>query len=183
MGVTTLDFNSLWVLVLNRSYEPLHICSGRRAITMILCGRAEAVEENGLRVRSYTLSLLLPSVIRLQRYIHLPRRGEVAFSKRNVSRRDNHTCQYCGRQGKGLTIDHVIPRSRGGDTSWENVVAACQSCNSRKGNRTPAESGFRLIRRPHRPYFLFHQYVASTVQASTLESWEKYIELYRPRRG
>ncbi|MFQ5913217.1 MAG: HNH endonuclease [Nitrospinota bacterium] len=181
--MTTPELNSLWVLVLNRSYEPLQICSGRRAITMILGGRAEAVEGDGFLVRSFHLSLRLPSVIRLQRYVRIPRRGEIAFSKRNVFRRDNHSCQYCGYQGKGLTIDHVIPRSRGGRTSWENVVVACQPCNSEKGNRTLGESGFSLLRTPHRPYFLFHHYVASSIQMSTLETWKKYIEPFRPRRA
>ncbi|MEE8109805.1 MAG: HNH endonuclease [bacterium] len=181
--MTTPELNSLWVLVLNRSYEPLHICSGRRAITMILGGRAEAVEEDGFLVRSYSLALRLPSVIRLQRYIRIPRRGEISFNKRNVLRRDNHTCQYCGHQGKGLTIDHVTPRSRGGKTCWENVVAACQPCNSQKGNRTLKESGLHLLRAPHQPYFLFHHYVASSVQGSAFETWTKYIEPFRPRRG
>lgn len=179
--MTTPDLNSLWVLVLNRSYEPLHICSGRRAVTMILGGRAETVEEDGFLIRSYRLSLPLPSVIRLQRFVRIPRRGEVIFSKRNVFRRDHFTCQYCGRHGKGLTIDHIVPRSRGGHTNWENVVAACQPCNSQKGNRTVQESGMRLLRNPHRPFFLFHQYVASAIQSSTLDTWKKYIEPYRPR--
>jgi 5-methylcytosine-specific restriction endonuclease McrA len=181
--MTTPDLNTLWVLVLNRSYEPLQICSGRRAVTMVLGGRAEAVEEDGLLVRSYTIALRLPTVIRLQRYIRIPRRGEISFSKRNVFRRDNHTCQYCGYHGKGMTIDHIIPRSRGGKTSWENVVAACQPCNSQKGNRTAEESRMPLLRSPRRPYLLFHQYVASSIQNSTLEAWQKYIEPYRPRKG
>lgn len=179
--MTTPDLNSLWVLVLNRSYEPLHVCSGRRAVTMILGGRAEMVEQDGYFVRSFSLALQLPSVIRLQRFVRIPRRGDIAFSKRNVFRRDNYTCQYCGRQGKGLTIDHVLPRSRGGWTSWENVVAACQPCNARKGNRTLEESRMRLLRVPARPYFLFHHYVANSVQSSTLEVWKKYLEPFQPR--
>ncbi|MFQ5693845.1 MAG: HNH endonuclease [Nitrospinota bacterium] len=177
-----MDLNSLWVLVLNRSYEPLQVCSGRRAVTMVLCGRAEMVEEDGYLVRSYNLSLQLPSVIRIHRFVRIPRRGEISFSKRNVLRRDNHTCQYCGHHGKGLTIDHVIPRSQGGDTQWENVVAACQPCNSRKGNRTLEEAGMSLLRPPRRPYFLFHHFVANSVQASTLESWKKYMFSHRSRR-
>ena len=179
--MTTSNLNYIWVLVLNRSYEPLQICSGRRAIRMILGGRAETVEEDGFLVHSYSLSLPLPSVIRLQRFVRIPRQGKVVFSKKNVLRRDHFTCQYCGKHGRGLTIDHIIPRSRGGVTNWENVVAACQPCNSKKGNQTLQESGMHWLRKPLHPFFLFHQYAPSPIRSSTIEAWEKYVEPYYTR--
>ncbi len=138
------------VLVLNQNYEPLNVCSVRRALTLVFRGKASHVELGEGAVRSVSTSFEVPSVVRLERYIRAPRR-RVVLSKRNVLRRDNYQCQYCGSQDRKMTIDHVIPRKENGPATWENLVAACVSCNARKGSRKPEQAGLALIRRPKRP--------------------------------
>ena len=124
------------VLVLNYTYEPLHFTNAKRAITLLLAGKAESVEASPRVIRSPSRSFHLPAVIRLGAYIRKPFLERVAFNKKNILRRDGYTCQYCSRRGEKLTVDHVVPRSRGGQTTWTNVVAACLRCNLLKGNRT-----------------------------------------------
>ena len=106
------------VLVLNYTYEPLHFTNAKRAITLLLSGKAESVEASPRVVRSPSRSLCLPAVIRLAAYIRKPLLERVAFNKKNILRRDGYTCQYCSRRGEKLTVDHIVPRSRGGDTTW-----------------------------------------------------------------
>src|SRR3972149_1227441 len=129
------------VLVLNYSFEPLHFTNARRAVTLLLSGKAGSVEDSPRVVRSPTVTLRLPAVIRLAFYIRKPFLVRVAFNKKNILRRDNPVCQYCGRRGESLTVDHVVPRSRSGETGWTNVVAACLRCNLHKGNRTLEGAG------------------------------------------
>ena len=131
------------VLVLNYTYEPLHFTNARRAVTLLLAGKAESVESSPRVVRSPSRVFPLPSVIRLAAYIRKPFLERVAFNKKNILRRDGYTCQYCSRRGEKLTVDHVVPRSRGGQTTWTNVVAACLRCNLFKGNRTLEEARLR----------------------------------------
>ena len=121
------------VLVLNASYEPLNITSWRRAVVLIIKGKAERIEQ---REEHIYPDFPLPSVIRLRHYVRIPYK-EIPLTRRNLLHRDNNTCQYCGQSGESLTLDHVIPRSRGGGDSWENIVSACVRCNVRKGSRTP----------------------------------------------
>ena len=140
------------VLVLNASLEPLAVVEAKRAIVLLWRGVAEIVEEADARIRSERLSLPMPLVIRLVRYVPVAyRRVNVALTRRAILARDGRRCQYCGRVEGELTIDHVLPRSRGGATSWVNCVAACVACNQRKGNRTPEEAGMPLPRRPAPP--------------------------------
>jgi 5-methylcytosine-specific restriction endonuclease McrA len=141
------------VLVLNASYEPLQIISIRRAVVLLLQEKAELVEAAQQRLRSLSRSFVVPIVIRLTRYIRIPRRLRLPCSRRGVIARDHDTCQYCGTQpGRSqLTVDHVLPRSRGGGTSWENVVTACRECNHRKGGRTPDEANMTLLSTPRQP--------------------------------
>lgn len=165
------------VLVLNATYEPLNVVSVRRAVVLLLKEKAELVEAAEAKLRAECLEVPVPLVIRLVTYVKVPRRWfNLPVSRRTVLSRDNYTCQYCGDQpGKGeLTIDHVLPRSRGGGHTWENVVAACGSCNHRKGDRTPEEAGMPLRRKPYRP-----RYIAITLlgHAGTREVWEKYLAL------
>lgn len=168
--------NSVQVLVLNHSYQPLHFCNVRRAVIMLVKGKAEEIEYDGQVINSPSLTLRIPTVIRLMTYIHLPRSwGGIRFSKKNVFKRDNHTCQYCGRSGVGMTIDHVIPKSRGGTTCWENVVVACQKCNLKKGSRTPKESTLKLLCKPREPHFLLYYRSSFPVPNSVLETWNKYL--------
>lgn len=138
------------VLVLNQNYEPMSVCSARRALLLIFRGKAHAVEEGDLLVRSVTRRFAIPSVVRLDRYVNAPRR-RVVLSKRNVLRRDNLECQYCGVRRNAMTVDHVIPRRMGGPATWENLVCACVECNARKGDRRPEQAGFKLKRKPKRP--------------------------------
>ena len=138
------------VLILNQNYEPLHVCSVRRALVLIFRGKAEHVETGDEVVRSVSREYPVPSVVRLDRYVHAPRRG-VVLSKRNIFKRDNYQCQYCGSRERQLTIDHIVPRRFSGPETWENLVAACVACNARKGDRRPEQAGLRLQRRPKRP--------------------------------
>ena len=142
---------------------------------MILSGRAENVESDGIPIRSPSFTLMLPAVIRTEHFIRRPYRHRISFSKKKVFRRDNYTCQYCGHSGRDLTIDHVIPKSRGGRTSWENMVVACKRCNLRKGNRTLAESRLTLLRSPREPQVPLFYANPSLVPRSLWESWKKYL--------
>ncbi|ASN80337.1 MULTISPECIES: HNH endonuclease [Deinococcus] len=146
------DLNAPRVLVLNASYEPLQVTSVKRAITLLQYGVAEVLADSQEIVRSPSTVLSVPSVIRLRRYVRRPRVHPVPFNRRNVLRRDTFECQYCGASTE-LTMDHVMPRSRGGRHHWENVVTACRPCNQRKGNQTPDEAGMPLRSRPRAPTF------------------------------
>src|SRR5512142_773793 len=137
------------VLVLNASYEPINVCAARRAIVLVLKGVAMTEEENGHYLHAARLAMRLPSVIRLLEYRRIPHQTR-ALSRKNILLRDRNTCQYCGTVlgSSELTLDHVIPRSRGGLSTWENLVACCHPCNRRKGNQSPLEAGLKLTREP-----------------------------------
>ncbi len=143
--------DDLAVLVLNYTYEPLHFTNAKRAITLLLSGKAESVEASPRVVRSPSRAYPLPAVIRLAAYIRKPFLERVAFNKKNILRRDGYTCQYCARRGEKLTVDHIVPRSRGGQTTWTNVVAACLRCNLFKGNRTRGGGPIAADPRAHSP--------------------------------
>lgn len=136
-------------LVLNATYEPLCVVSVRRATVLVLTAKAICVADGEGFLHSARHSLPVPSVVRLTRYVRVPYRGHVGLSRRAVFARDGWRCAYC--HGPAETIDHVLPRSRGGHHVWENVVAACARCNHTKGDRTPAELGWRLHRLPAAP--------------------------------
>lgn len=159
------------VLVLNASYEPLNITSWRRAVVLLLKGKAEQVEHNGKVL--YT-GLPLPTVIRLRHYIRVPYK-EIPLTRRNILHRDGHSCQYCGYAGDELTLDHVLPRSRGGDDSWENMVTACVRCNVKKGNRTPKEANLLLRTTPRKPYSGLYFEVAKHLKSGVHQEWKKYV--------
>lgn len=162
------------VLVLNATYEPLSVISLRRAIVLLLKEKAEILEAAEARLRAERTTLPVPLVIRMVYYVRVPRNMGLPLSRRTILARDQYTCQYCGgAPGRAeLTIDHVLARSRGGRTEWENVVAACRACNQRKGSRTPREAGMDLVRGPFRPRF-----IALTVlgEAQSKEVWNKYL--------
>ena len=168
--------DDLAVLVLNYTYEPLHFTNAKRAITLLLSGKAESVESSPRVVRSPSRAYPLPAVIRLAAYIRKPFLDRVAFNKKNILRRDSYTCQYCTRRGERLTVDHIVPRSRCGETAWTNVVAACLRCNLKKGNRLPEEVGMRLLREPVHPKYLFSTHLLRHPFAhSLIDSWRKYL--------
>jgi 5-methylcytosine-specific restriction endonuclease McrA len=161
------------VLVLNASYEPLQLISTRRAVVLLLQDKAELVEAAGQRLRARGISFEVPLVIRLVRYIRIPRRLRLPCSRRGVLARDRETCQYCGIQpGRAhLTVDHVLPRSRGGLTTWDNVVAACRDCNHRKGGRTPDEANMELMTVPRQPQFVAFALLG---ELERHDVWKKY---------
>ncbi len=162
------------VLVLNATYEPLSVVSVRRAVVLLLKEKAEIVEAAEAILRSERITMPTPLVIRLIYYVRIPYRVSLPVTRRTVLARDHYTCQYCGKQPlrKDLTVDHVLPRSRGGRTVWENVVTACQRCNGRKGSRTPEEANMKLLSTPARP-----RYVALTMVESVdaHRVWHKYM--------
>jgi 5-methylcytosine-specific restriction endonuclease McrA len=163
------------VLVLNASYEPLHVVSVRRAVVLLLSEKAQLVEAAEATLRSERLTLPLPLVIRLVTYVRIPRHWRLPVSRRGVLARDSYTCQYCGSQpGRAqLTVDHVVPRSQGGEKSWENLVAACGPCNRRKGGRRPEEAGMRLLAHPAAPRYVVLAFVESGARH---DIWQKYLE-------
>ena len=181
------------VLVLNRVYRPIHITSVRRAFTLLYQGVAKAIDDRfqlfdfaswaalaaaadhdsigtvGRRIR-------VPRVIVLVAYEHLPR-SRVRFSRFNIYARDDNTCQYCGRRCRRseLNLDHVVPRSRGGTTNWENVVCSCVACNLRKGGRTPEEAGMGLRRAPVRPRWT--PMFRSAARRALYREWRPFLSL------
>jgi 5-methylcytosine-specific restriction endonuclease McrA len=159
------------VLVLNASYEPLNITSWRRAAILLIKGKAEQVEHNG---KFLYADFPLPTVIRLRHYVRVPYK-EIPLTRRNILHRDGHSCQYCGYTGDELTLDHVIPRSRGGGDSWENIVTACVRCNVRKGSRTPQEANMPLRHTPRRPYSSLYFEVSKHLKTGTHNEWQKYV--------
>ncbi|NLF49786.1 MAG: HNH endonuclease [Leptolinea sp.] len=138
------------VLVLNANFEPINVCNTRRAIGLILADKAKLVINGRGLIHTINRDYPRPSIIRLDRMIHRPRPRNL-MNRREVFRRDNWTCQYCGKRSLTLTIDHIIPRHLGGEHSWINVVAACAACNHRKGGKPLEESGMRLLRQPKVP--------------------------------
>jgi len=138
------------VLVLNANFEPLNVCTTRRAMNLILSGKASMVLNGRGEIRTVTRSFPHPSVVRLSRMIKRPR-PRVRLTKREILRRDNYTCQYCGARVPYLTIDHIVPRRLGGEYKWDNLVAACPDCNHRKGGRTLEQAHMRLLRPPKEP--------------------------------
>jgi 5-methylcytosine-specific restriction endonuclease McrA len=170
MGV--VDAN---VLVLNLDYQPLNVCNVRRAVVLLAKQKATVLEHNGHLVTSARLIQHSPSVIKLAYHIKRPR-PVVKMTRKEVLQRDDHTCQYCGKRAHDLTLDHVIPRHRGGQHTWENVVAACKGCNHRKGGRTLNESHMTLRRSPFRPpatpRYLYGSYVRNGER-----SWSKFLGL------
>ncbi|MGB3513871.1 MAG: HNH endonuclease [Microcoleaceae cyanobacterium] len=159
------------VLVLNASYEPLNITSWRRAIVLLLKGKAEPIEHNGVYILP---DFPLPTVIRLRYYVRVPYK-DIPLTRRNIMHRDGHSCQYCSYIGDDLTLDHVVPRSRGGGDTWENLVTACVRCNVRKGSRTPKEANMTLRYLPRKPYSGLYFELTKHVKSGNNKEWRKYV--------
>ena len=164
------------VLVLNASYEPINICGARRALVLVLKGVAKTEEEHGAILHAARLRIPLPSVIRLLEYRRIPHQTR-ALSRKNILLRDRNSCQYCGLvlPPAELTLDHVAPRSRGGLSTWENLVACCHSCNRKKGNHLLTElSGMKLLREP-RPFSLHTSRHIMRMIGHSDQKWRKYL--------
>ncbi len=186
------------VLVLNRLWQAVNVCSARRALTLLFEGHAQVVfgddegdfktynfsqwrdfsqgqtEDDSVGTISFRIGI--PRVILLLAFDRLPKK-EVKFTRHNIFERDKNTCQYCSRtlERKDLNLDHVIPRDRGGPTTWENIVCSCIPCNTRKANRTPAEAGLRLVRKPKRPKW--RPFVQVNFGAPMHDSWKHFLDL------
>jgi 5-methylcytosine-specific restriction endonuclease McrA len=160
------------VLVLNGNYEPLNVTRVRRAVLLLIIGKAEMIENGRGQLLSASETLDIPSVIRLATYVKRPLAPR-RLTRREVFNRDRQICQYCGDTARDLTLDHVLPRSRGGGNSWENVVSACVRCNHRKAGRTPREANMRLLREPGppspNPYYPFYRFL------NVHEDWRKFV--------
>jgi 5-methylcytosine-specific restriction endonuclease McrA len=157
-------------LVLNASYEPLSTVALQRAVVLVLQDKAVVEHAHPLhRVRAASVDLPLPRVIRLRRYVRVPFRQRAAWSRRAVLVRDAHRCAYCGR--RGTTVDHVVPRSRGGGDTWLNTVAACGSCNHRKADRTPEQAGMALLFSPFEPTPAASLMLALGAERAELPDW------------
>jgi len=164
---------NLPVLVLNQNYEPLNICRARRAVVLVYEGKAEMLEDGTGFIHSASCSFSLPSVIRLSYIIKRPR-PQRRLTRLEVFNRDHYTCQYCGKESRQLTLDHVTPRYLGGQHTWENVVSACNHCNRRKAGRTPEQARMELIRRPSFPHGNAYFYIPLHHQQAQ-SKWQKYL--------
>jgi 5-methylcytosine-specific restriction endonuclease McrA len=160
------------VLVLNATFEPINVCSVRRAAVLLLKAKAELLEHATWELRSEHTAMPRPVVIRLVSYVNFPRdTHRRKITRRAVFARDDWTCQYCGSRSN-LTVDHVVPRSKGGTSSWENIVASCAPCNRRKGNALPRQAGMHLTRQPRTPSpHVFIQVASPTIPAA----WRAYL--------
>ena len=192
------SFLNTQVLVLNRLWQAVNVCTARRALTLLFEGRAQAVVNHADgsfqtysfrewqdfsrqkphtdSVRTISFRIRIPRVILLLVFDRLPKK-EVKFTRHNIFERDKNTCQYCGRvfDRKDLNLDHVIPRDRGGPTVWENIVCSCIECNTHKANRTPQEAGIHLIRKPKRPKW--RPFVQVNLGMPCDESWKHFLDL------
>ncbi len=163
------------VLVLNSTYEPINVCSVRRAIVLVLKGVARTEERTDSDLRTSRKSFPSPSVIRLMDYVHIPFERK-SLSRKNILLRDHNTCQYCGQifSPADLTLDHVFPRSRGGPSNWDNLVACCKRCNNRKGSATPEEAHMKLIKRPQAFSLHVNRQIMRYLGRGD-EAWRKYL--------
>ncbi len=166
-----------WTLLLNSTFEPLRVVHWKKAIIMVMLGRVEVVEEYERVIRGVSLALRLPAVIRLNHFIKR-RTPLVKFTRQSLYARDKGKCQYCGKpfDPKDLTYDHVIPRSKGGQTDWTNVVICCIACNLRKGGRTPEEAGMFLVRKPKVPTWIPLLTMNLGIE-KTPDPWKNYLYL------
>jgi 5-methylcytosine-specific restriction endonuclease McrA len=161
------------VLVLNASYEPINVCTVRRAAVLVLKDRAEILERGDWALHAENLTLPRPIVIRLKSYVRIPRDAHRRkITRRAVFARDRWTCQYCGKERGNLTVDHVIPRSKGGGSGWDNIVTCCAPCNRRKGDRLPRQANMVPRHPPRAPSSTIFIHVATPVIP---RAWEQYL--------
>ena len=164
------------VLVLNFNFEPLNVCGLKRGLILMLLGKAEVVRFSEIVIHSAEEEIYAPSVLRLRQMVKRPT-PKLKMSRRSVLARDDYTCQYCGSKSN-LTIDHVFPRHRGGETTWENLVCCCLKCNNKKGDKTPQEIGMRLPHPPRRPNYVPYISFPRFVSALRQPEWRDFLEMY-----
>ena len=161
------------VLVLNQNFEPLAVCNTRRAVVLVILGKAQVLENGRGWINTPSVAFPLPSIIRLNYVVRRPR-PRVKLLRKEIFRRDSYTCQYCGKRTHQLTIDHIIPRHKGGQHRWENLVSACRACNRKKGGKTPQEAHMTLLCPPCEPkatpWYLFAPHVEH------YQEWHQFLQ-------
>ena len=158
--------------MLNQNYEAMSICNVQRAVVLLFLGKAELISsKDSKKVYSIRTALPFPTIVRLRVYIKVPYK-KIVLSRKNILRRDNHKCTYCQRADLQLTIDHIVPKSKGGDDTWENLVTACVKCNNKKGDRSPEEARMPLLKKPSRPsHITFMKHFVGSVD----DDWKPYL--------
>lgn len=162
------------VLVLNQNYEPLNVCDVRRALVLIFGGKADVLEQHHYALHTSQRAYQAPSVIRLRAFVRRPR-PKVKLNRREIFIRDNYTCQYCGEFGKDMTVDHVIPRCRGGQHNWTNVVTSCRSCNHRKGSKSVQDARMELRTIPREPRPGAYYTIERRLDLRRQPDWHKFL--------
>lgn len=167
------------VLVLNSDYEPLNVCNLRRAVVLVFLGKADILhaDEASSPLRVAEGELPMPSVVRLRYHVRRPL-PELKLSRRSIFARDNYTCQYCGAQSRDLTIDHIVPRRHGGPMSWDNLVACCRRCNTKKGDKMLQQTGMKLMRHPRRPRYVPYISLTKYVNGTKNDVWRTYLPAF-----
>jgi len=162
------------VLVLNSDYQPLNVTNVRRAIILVFLGKADVLHTDSKSIKTLHETIEAPSVVRLKHHVRRPA-PEIHLSRRSILARDDYTCQYCGKTGTELTVDHIIPKRMGGQSTWDNLVCCCRHCNVKKGDRSVKECGFKLRRPPMRPKYI--PYISLTRYTTTIhrDDWRLYF--------
>lgn len=162
------------VLVLNNNYEPLNVCNMRRALSLLMLGKADVLQQREAPLVTIRGDLAAPSIVKMRYTVRRPM-PQLRLSRHSVLARDNYICQYCGVRGKDLTIDHVVPRWVGGENSWENLVACCRKCNLKKADKTPQQAGMKLFRKPKRPHFVPYLSLPLYLKAQNRTDWQDFL--------
>jgi len=166
------------VLVLNNDYEPLNICTLRRAIVLVYLGKAEVLHTNSKIVQTLSGTFDSPTVVKLRHHVKRPM-PELRLSRRSIFARDNYACQYCGQHSKDLTVDHVVPKRLGGKSTWENLVCCCRKCNTRKGDKTLDKAGMVLLKQARRPRYVPFISLTKYLDGARNEVWRDYLPIFR----
>lgn len=165
------------VLVLNSNYEPLNVCNMRRAVSLLMLGKAEILLDRDAPLETISGERIAPSVMKMRYMVRRPM-PQLRLSRHSILARDSFTCQYCGIKGRDLTLDHVVPRWVGGQNTWDNLVACCRRCNLKKGDKTPAQANMKLRRKPKRPHFVPYLSLPHYLRAHAREEWRFYLPVY-----
>ncbi len=165
------------VLLLNSDFEPLNVCNVRRAMALILLGKAEVIHHHELFINTSRGHLPAPSIVKMRYHVRRPL-PQLRLSRHSVLARDSYLCQYCGLRAKDLTIDHVIPRWMGGPHTWDNLVACCRKCNLKKGDKTPQQARMKLAKSPRRPHFIPYISLPAYLKARGREDWQMYLPVF-----
>lgn len=165
------------VLLLNSDFEPLNVCHVRRAMSLVMLGKAEVIEHHDIALFTTRGALQAPSVVKMRYHVRRPL-PQLRLSRHSILARDGYTCMYCGIKGKDLTIDHVIPRWMGGPHKWDNLVACCRKCNLKKGDKTPQQAKMKLKTTPRRPHFIPYISLPAYLKAKGKDQWSFYLPVF-----